>query len=212
MKQIKLLAIAALCAIFVFHRGFAQTGATCSDAITLVPTDSISYSNHTTADTVLWFGFIATSPYVSISLETPKYGLNVPHIHSLQLLSGNCAGLGMVAEDELPHYSEAKLLSIDLNASNLQIGQTYFIRVDRKVPSQTCSRAGCTANNSTDPSTFSISIKKIFLVIPPDMLIEPPTSGWGMEVNRGQLLDTNGDVAEEVKMYNDHSNPGVFIC
>jgi hypothetical protein len=212
MKQNKLFAITALFAIFAYHTGFSQTGATCGDAITLISTDSTDYSNHTTADTVFWFEFTATSPYVNISLETPKYGLNVPHIHSLQLFSGSCTGLNMIAEDELPHYSEAKLLNIDLNASNLLIGQTYFIRVDRKVPNQTCSRAGCTANNSTDPSTFSISIKRIFLVIPPDMLIEPPTSSWGMEVNRGQLLDTNGDVAEEVKIYNDHSNPGVFIC
>ncbi|WP_343631968.1 SBBP repeat-containing protein [Fluviicola sp.] len=212
MKQTKLFAITALFALFASHNSFSQTGATCSDAITLIPTDSTDYSNHTTADTVFWFEFTATSPYVNISLETAKYGLNVPHIHSIQLFSGSCTGLNMIAEDELPHYSEAKLLNIDLNASNLSIGQTYFIRVDRKVPNQTCSRAGCTANNSTDPSTFSISIKRIFLVIPPDMLIEPPTSGWGMEVNRGQLLDTNGDVAEEVKIYNDHSNPGVFIC
>lgn len=212
MKQNKLFAITAFFAIFAYHDGFSQTGATCGDAITLIPTDSTDYSNHTTADTVFWFEFTATSPYVNISLETPKYGLNVPHIHSIQLFSGSCTSLSIMAEDELPHYSEAKLLNIDLNASNLQIGQTYFIRVDRKVPNQTCSRAGCTANNSTDPSTFSISIKRIFLVIPPDMLIEPPTSSWGMEVNRGQLLDTNGDVAEEVKVYNDHSNPGVFIC
>jgi|GEM_PF-4883906 len=44
------------------------------------------------------------------------------------------------------------------------------------------------------------------------MLVEPPTSGWGMEANRGQLLTDEGIVAEDVKMYNDHSNPGVFIC
>jgi hypothetical protein len=214
MKK-KLYAITAFIALFAYQPyGYSQTGATCGDAITVTPNDYYDYIEHTTADTVYWFEFTASSPYVNISLETPKYGLDVPHIHSLKLFSGNCSGLNLMAEDDLPHYSEAKYLNIDLNASNLQVGQTYYVRVDRKVPthSPTCSRGGCTSNNSTDPSTFSIAIKRVFLVIPPDMLVEPPTSGWAMEVNRGQLLNTNGEVAEEVKIYNDHSNPGVFIC
>lgn len=207
------LAISACLAVFaVQHTSYSQDGSSCGDAITLYPTDTYDYSEYTTSDTVFWFDFVATSPYVNISLETPKYGLDVPHIHSLKLFSGGCNGLNLLAEDNLPHYSEAKYLNIDLNASNLQIGQTYRIRVDRTVPDHECSRAGCTANGSTNPSTFTIAIKRIFLVIPPDMMIEPPTSGWGMEANRGQLLNSEGEAADEVRLYNDHSNPGVFIC
>jgi len=211
MKK-KLYAITTFVALFAYQPNcYSQTAANCGDAIPHIPTDTYDYTEHTTADTVFWLEFVATSPYVNISLETPKYGLDVPHIHSLKLFSGICSGLNLLAEDDLPHYSEAKYLNIDLNASNLQVGQTYYVRVDRKVPAHNCSRAGCTSNNSTDPSTFSIAIKRIFLVIPPDMLVEPPTSGWRMEANRGQLLTDEGEVAEHVKLYNDHSNPGVFI-
>lgn len=191
---------------------FAQSGLSCSDATPVTSLTTCNYSNHTTSGTEFWLEFVATSPTVNISLITTKYGIDAPHIHALNLFEGTCGSLNLVAEDELSFYDEAKELNIDLNASNLVIGQTYYIRADREAVVHECTRTNCTINGSTYPTTFELCIKDITVVIPPDFSGENPVSSLALETNRGQLIYTDGTPADEVVMFNRRTKPAIYVC
>ena len=63
-------ALAAFAALFTFpYVGHSQDGSTCDSGIVLYPTHNYDYSEHTTSDTVFWFEFTATSPYVISRLK-----------------------------------------------------------------------------------------------------------------------------------------------
>ncbi len=209
MKPKKLLLLGLL---FFSNGYFAQSGLNCLDATPVTSSVTCNYSNHTTSGTEFWLAFVATSPTVNISLVTIKYGIDAPHIHSLNLFEGTCGSLNLVAEDELPFYNEAKELNIDLNASNLIIGQTYYIRADREATVHECTRTNCKMNGSSDPTTFSLCIQDITVVIPPDYSGEKPVSSLALETNRGQLIYTDGTPADEVVMFNERTNPSLYIC
>lgn len=209
MKQKKILLLGLL---LISNGYFSQSGLNCSDATPVSSSSSCNYSNHTTSGTEIWLRFVATSPTVNISLVTTKYGIDAPHIHALNLFEGNCGSLNLLAEDELPFYYEAKELSIDLNASNLLIGQTYYIRADREATIHECTRTNCKMNGSTNPTTFSMCIQDITVVIPPDFSGEKPVSSLALETNRGQLLYTNGTPADEVLMFNQRTEPNIYVC
>jgi len=209
MKPRKLLLLGLL---FISNVYFAQSGSNCSNATSVTSSSTCNYSNHTTSGTEFWLTFVATSSTVNISLVTTKYGVDAPHIHALNLFEGTCGSLNLVAEDELPFYDEAKELKIDLNASNLIIGQTYYIRADREATIHECTRINCKMNGSTDPTTFSLCIQEITVVIPPDESGEKPVSSLALETNRGQLLYNDGTPADEVLMYNQRTNPNIYIC
>jgi hypothetical protein len=201
-----------LLVIFANFNVFSQTGVDCQNAIPVATNNSCIYSNYTTSGTQFWLEFQATSPTVNISLITTKYGVDAPHIHELNLFEGACGSLNLVAEDELPFYNEAKELNIDLNASDLVIGQTYYIRADRQALLHECGRAQCTLNSSTNPTTFELCIKDITVVIPPDFSGEKPVSSLALETNRGQLVYIDGTPADEVIMFNDRTSPSLYIC
>jgi hypothetical protein len=209
MKPKKILLLGLL---FFSNGYFAQSGLNCIDATPVTSSTTCNYSNHTTSCTEFWLAFVATSPTVNISLVTTKYGIDAPHIHALNLFEGTCGSLNLVAEDELPFYDEAKELSIDLNTSNLIIGQTYYIRADREATVHECTHNNCKLNGSTDPTTFSLCIQDITVVITPDFSGEKPVSSLALETNRGQLIYSDGTPADEVVMFNERTNPSLYIC
>lgn len=190
----------------------AQSGSNCSESTTVTSSYTCNYSNFTTSGTEFWLKFTAMSPTVNISLITTKFGIDAPHIHALKLFEGTCSSLNLIADDELAFYDEAKELSIDLNASNLIIGQEYFIRAERELVTQECTKMNCKLNGSTNPTTFSLCIENITVIIPPDEYGEKPVSCLALETNRGQLLFTDGTPADEVLMYNQRTNPNIYIC
>lgn len=192
--------------------GTAQNGSMCTNAISAGTASLCNYSDYTTSGTEFWLSFVATSSTVNISLVTTKYGIDAPHIHALNLFEGTCGSLNLLAEDELPFYDEAEELSIDLNASNLIVGQTYYVRADREALAQECTRVNCTMNSSSDPTTFSLCIQDITVVIPPDFWGEKPVSSLALETNRGQLLYSDGTPADEVVMFNERTDPSIYIC
>lgn len=198
--------------LLISSLNFAQTGSTCLEAVPVLSSPTCNYSNFTTSGAEFWLKFTANSRTVNISLITTKFGIDAPHIHSIKLFEGTCSSLNMIADDELAFYDEAKELSIDLNASNLTIGQVYYIKAEREVSTHECTRTNCKLNGSTDASTFSLCIENITVVIPPDFNEEAPNSSLSLQTNRGQLLHDDGTVAEEVRLYNTTSNPAIFIC
>ncbi|MCC7333438.1 MAG: SBBP repeat-containing protein [Flavobacteriales bacterium] len=193
-----------------FHALKAQQ--TCATAVSTTPTATCNYSTHTTTGTEYWLKFVASSPTVNISLVTVKFGINATHIHNLALYSGNCSSPVLVADDELPFVADAKELAIDLNASGLVIGQTYYLRAARKATHTDCDKATCKANNSSNPTTFDICVEDITVIIPKDFGIEPPAISHSYTTNRGQLVDVNGNQRPEIKLYTINTNPQVLIA
>lgn len=187
---------------------------TCVTAVNTTPAATCNYSTHTTTGTEYWLKFVASSPTVNISLVTVKFGINAPHIHNLALLTGSCGSQTLLAEDELPFVADAKELAIDLNASGLVVGQTYYIRAIRYATEvgQVCDKLGCTSNGSSDPTTFDICIENINVIIPKDFGLEPPSVSHAYTTNRGQLVDVNGNPVPQIKLYNDRTSPAVYIA
>ncbi|MCC7332688.1 MAG: SBBP repeat-containing protein [Flavobacteriales bacterium] len=187
---------------------------TCVSAVNTTPTATCNYSTHTTNGTEYWLKFTATSPTVNISLVTVKFGINAPHVHNLALLTGVCGNQVLIAEDELPFVADAKELAIDLNASGLVIGQTYYIRATRTASLSvgSCDKSGCTANGSSDPTSFDICVQDIEVIIPLDFGLEAPAISHTYTTNRGQLIDVNGNQRPEIKLYTINTNPQVYIA
>jgi hypothetical protein len=194
--------------------GFLKAQQTCATAVNAIPAATCNYSTHTTTGTEYWLTFVATNPTVNISLVTVKFGINAPHIHNLALLTGVCGSQVLIAEDELPFVDDAKELAIDLNASGLIVGQTYYIRAIRFATEvgQVCDKAGCTANGSSDPTTFDICVQDIEVIIPKDFGFELPSVSHAYTTNRGQLVDVNGNPVPQIKLYNDQTNPAIYIA
>jgi hypothetical protein len=187
---------------------------TCVTAVNTTPAATCNYSTHTTTGTEYWLKFVATSSTVNISLVTVKFGINAPHVHNLALLTGVCGSQLLIAEDELPFVADAKELAIDLNASGLIIGQTYYIRATRTASLSvgTCDKSGCTSNGSTDPTSFDICVQDINVIIPLDFGLEAPSISHSYTTNRGQLIDVNGNQRPEIKLYSINTNPQVYIA
>lgn len=184
----------------------------CSSALTIAPSNSCSYTSHTTNGTEYWLKFTATSKNVNISLVTTQFGTNATHIHNLQLLDGTCSNQTIIAEDELPFENTRDRLAIDLDASSLTIGNTYYIRAERQATIGTCDKLTCRASNSTSPTTFQLCVENINVILPLDFGLEPPLSSRAYVTNRGQLRDINGQSVPDVKLYTLHTNPAVFIA
>lgn len=185
---------------------------TCATAVNVTPASTCNYTTHTTTGTEYWLKFVASSPTVNISLVTVKFGINATHIHNLALYSGNCSSPILVADDELPFVADAKELDIDLNASGLIVGQTYYLKASRLATHTSCNKSGCTNNNSTDPTVFDICVEDIDVIIPKDFGLELPNPHYSYTTNRGQLVDLNGNLLPEIKLYNNRTNPSVFIA
>ncbi|MDT8411553.1 MAG: SBBP repeat-containing protein [Vicingaceae bacterium] len=185
---------------------------TCITATNLTTASSCNYSSHTTTGTDYWLKFTATSPTVNISLVTVKFDLNATHIHNLALYSGSCSNPILVADDELPFVEDAKELAIDLNASGLVVGQSYYLKATRLATHKTCDKGTCTANGSTNPTVFDICVQDIDVIIPLDFGLEPPQISHAYTTNRGQLVDISGNLLPEIKLYTINANPQVYVA
>ncbi|OFY86590.1 MAG: hypothetical protein A3F72_08940 [Bacteroidetes bacterium RIFCSPLOWO2_12_FULL_35_15] len=208
MKKIYLLILLN----FIVFSIKAQTGLTCATAVTVIPSATCNYSTYTTSATEMWGQFVATSPTVSISLITAKFGLNSTHIHNLALISGTCSNQTIIAEDELPFVFDADKLAIDLDASGLIVGNTYYLRAKREATIGTCDKVNCKAGGSTAPSTYQLCVQNITVIIPADFGLEVPSSAYSYLTNRGQLLDVNNNLVPDVKLYTLNANPNIYIA
>ncbi|MBI2722806.1 MAG: T9SS type A sorting domain-containing protein [Bacteroidetes bacterium] len=195
-----------------FLTSASQAQQTCSSAVAILTGTNCNYSNYTSTSSDFWLKFVATSQNVNISLITTLFGTNATHIHNIKLLSGSCGLQSVIAEDELPFVSSANKLAIDLDASSLLIGNTYYIHLCRAATTGTCDKSTCTANSSSDPSPFQICVQNINVIIPLDFGLEPPAVGRGYVRNRGQLKDNLGNPRPEIKLYNTNTFPAVYIA
>lgn len=195
-----------------FTYAYGQNGTNCLDAISVTPSSVCVYQSYTTSTSSIWFKFTAISENVNISLITAKFGLNQAHIHNISLFEGNCGSLTLKTEDELPFEDEAEKLAIDLNASGLIVGNTYYLKADREAHAGECDKLTCRNNQSTTPAIFDLCIENIDILIPLDFGLESPSSEHGYEQNRGQLSDFNGNMNTTIKMFTKDAWPQVCIA
>ena len=188
----------------------AQNGATCNTALQEIPNPTCQFHNYVINGTEMWFWFQATSEYVNIEVITTQFGSNAPHVHGITMYSGTCANLVEIASDELAFFSAASRLVIDLDASALVVGDIYYIKLSREANGdEECDKSDCFP--VINPASFVICIEEINVFIPVDLQAESPAISHAYYQNRGQLLNTNGTPAMDVKMYTLNTNPAVFI-
>lgn len=199
-----------LCALIFNLNLKSQTS--CTNALSITTASVCNYQSFTTTTDQMWFKFIAQSKDVNISLLTTKFGLNATHIHNITLYSGSCGFLNYMTDDELPFETNADRLTIDLNASGLIIGNTYFIKANRKAVNNDCDKATCKAAGSTSPTGFNLCVENINVLVPLDFGLELPTLPHSYEQNRGQLKDPFGNPVPQIKMFTKSVSPAVYIA
>ncbi|MBL4753236.1 MAG: hypothetical protein JKY52_06535, partial [Flavobacteriales bacterium] len=191
---------------------FAQTGATCNDAIPKTANSACVFTNHTMNTPEMWFAFTASSTDVQIRVVSEAFGTNTPHVHNISLFKGTCASPNLIAQDELPFIAIANDLNID--ASGLVPGNTYYIRAKVPASATSCTAAACPGTSTV---SFVICIQNIDVFQPLDFalvnfgVLETPTSSHTFYGNKGQLLDSDGNLRPDIKVYSTNSNPAYFI-
>lgn len=174
--------------------------------IPVTPTFSCSVSSYTTTDSVVWFSFVAASPYTQITVASPPLGGSSPHIHELTLYSGNT-----ILEDEnfpLVHGAQ----EIEIDASGLTVGATYHLKASRSpgglvCPSVTIPGAVC---GCTSSATFSLAIRSLNVIATKDFGLEPPAISHAYYTNKGQIVDLNQTPRFDIKAYTANVSPAVY--
>ena len=209
MKKFTLTLIAVICCMI----SFAQTGATCNDAIPESANNTCSFTNYTTSGLEMWFLWIATSTDAQITVvNQAAFGTNAPHAHNITMFDGTCGNLNQLEEDELPFLNPAAELTID--ASNLIVGNTYYIRVNVLASAAVCTQGACPGIAN---ASFALCIEDLDIFLPLDFNLnnfgfqEIPVNTNTYYSNDGQIVDINGNPRLDIKSYTIGANPALFI-
>lgn len=199
----------ALLCLYI-NPAFGQTGTTCTDAIPLTSTATCAFSTQSISGAESWVSFTANTQFCDIEVVTTKFGINAPHVHGVELYEGTCSNLQLIGKDELPFCGVAEKLSIDLDGGNLQIGSVYYIKLSREASGYVqCDKGSCYP--ALLPASYDICIQGIDILIPPDLMGEPPSMAHAFYQNRGQLLNTSNVAANDLMLYTLNASPGVFL-
>ena len=211
MRKIVLMLIVAINYTVLF----AQTGATCNDAIPETANSTCVYTNYTTTSPEMWFAFTATATDVQISLIGEAFGATAQHIHNISLFEGTCTGLNLIAEDELPFIDIADELLID--ASELIAGDTYYLRASQLTIRVEVPCPKCVLGPQPPPAGFTLCIQSIDVFLPLDVSLlsfgyaEIPSLDHVYYSNRGQIVDTDGNPRRDILSYTTGSSPNAYI-
>ncbi|PCI19090.1 hypothetical protein COB64_04245 [Candidatus Wolfebacteria bacterium] len=210
MRRITLILVAVICSAL----SFAQTGATCNDAIPQTPNSTCVFTNHTMSTPEMWFAFNASSTDVQIKVVSEAFGTNTPHVHNISLFGGICASPNLIAQDELPFIAIANDLTID--ASGLVPGNTYYIRAKVPASATACTAAACPGTTTV---SFVLCIQDIDVFLPLDFSFilanfgvqDIPIKSHTYYTNKGQIVDTDGNPRRDIKLYTTGATPNVYI-
>ncbi|PCI19419.1 hypothetical protein COB64_03750 [Candidatus Wolfebacteria bacterium] len=210
MRTITLTLIAAMFSSL----SFAQTGATCNDAIPQTSNSTCVFTNHTTTTPEMWFTFTASSTDVQIRVVSEAFGTNTPHVHNISLFEGTCTNPNLIAQDELPFIAIANDLTVD--ASGLVPGNTYYIRAKVPASATACTAAACPGTTTV---SFVLCIQDIEVFLPLDFSFvldnfgvkDVPSSSHTYYTNKGQIVDTDGNPKRDILLYTTQSSPNVFV-
>ncbi|MGV3632265.1 MAG: T9SS type A sorting domain-containing protein [Bacteroidota bacterium] len=204
MKKILLCFILLLSTIAI-----AQNGTTREQAISLQPQTQCDYTDFTTQGSEMWFKFVAQQEKISIELKSEKFGHSQSHVHQLKMFRGS-ETIELV-EDELPFNYESEKLRVNLNAGNLVPGETYYLKAERKAKHDDCDKAVCKANNSTNAAQIKLCVQNVYPYIPNDYYGENPNVSHGYELHRGQIANLEGQVANSILAFANHTNPEIYL-
>jgi len=162
----------------------------------------------------MWFSWTATSTDAQITVISEAFGSNLPHIHGAVIYSGTCNNLQIIAEDELVFLAASSELTLDI--SNLIIGNTYFLRLNREANSTVeCDKGACFP--VIQNASFVLCIEDIDVFIPLDFNLnnfgfqETPIRSHTYYTNKGQIVDTDGNPRFDIQSYTIGASPAVFI-
>lgn len=195
--------------LFLSFFTMAQDGSTREQAIPIQPQEVCNYTDFTTPGSEMWFKFVAQNDKVAIEIKSEKFGNNQPHIHELKMYKGD--ETNELANDELPFNHESEKLKANLNAGNLEIGETYYLKAERKALHQECNKEVCKANNSTNPAQLKLCVQKVYPYIPNDYYGESPVVNHGYELHRGQIANLEEQVANQILAFANHTNPEIYL-
>ncbi|MBI3501394.1 MAG: SBBP repeat-containing protein [Bacteroidetes bacterium] len=201
-------------ALIIFFNANAQSGSNCNNAIPIIPTATCSPTSYTTTDSVVYLSFVANQKYAQIvGVSSVPLGTAAPHIHRLTLFSGSCSTLQIMEDEFLPNIIGATELQID--ASNLTIGNTYYVRFTRE-PSR--ASAGCAPTPSPTGEchasmtwNFNFCISSPNILIPKDFALEPAAISHAYYTGKGQIIDINYNPRHDIKCYSRYSSPEIYV-
>lgn len=204
MKKITVLVALSIC-----YFSNAQMGTSRAQAIPVQPQNSCTYSDYTTQGLETWYSFAAQSEKVAIELKSEKFGNDMAHVHHLSLYRG--MDVNELKGDELPFNAESQKLKINLNAGNLVIGETYYLKAERKPHIDNCNKNTCTHNNFINPAQFKLCVENVYPYIPNDFNDEKALNAFSFHRNIGQVNDAHGNVNNEVLFYSKNTYPQLFL-
>lgn len=204
MKKIFLTSL-----VLAWSYTFAQNGSSREQAIQIQVHDLCNYSDYTTEGTEMWFKFTAQHEKVAIELKSQKFGQNQEHIHQLKMYRGNEENT--LVSDELPFNYESEKLKVNLNAGSLEVGETYYLKADRKAAHDACNKANCKANNSSNPAQIRLCVQNVYPYIPHDYYGESPAVSHGYELHRGQIASLEGQVANSILAFSKQTSPEIYL-
>lgn len=124
------LALIVLLFSFMIEKSFA-TGESCSVPYTVVPDENFSNQNFfiNNADKTVWFSFVAN--YNTTDIYTCENAAVVGFSHAMQIdfYTGTCGALSIVQSQLFDDSPQGERSII---ASNLNLGQTYFVKITAK--------------------------------------------------------------------------------
>ncbi len=190
----------------------AAPGDSCTNAIQVATGSSCNPSSYNTNDTAVWFSFVASDSNIQVVGLSATMGTTNPHVHRLTLYSGTCNSLIIIEDEYMPDIAGASELELD--ASHLIPGNTYYVRASR-TPAST-SMSGCNANlsgvcNSAMTWTFSICLRSLNFIVPMDDTIEPPALSRAYYQCKGQITDTNKKPQFNIKAYTNYTSPALYL-
>jgi parallel beta-helix repeat protein len=123
------IALLICCSAFMLPgKMFAQSGTTCSGAITIIP-NSTTYTDSLQMNQLEWFTFQPTTSDIKIVVTNLRKTQG--YISSIQALGGTCSGLYAIADSA---YESTAGDSLTLNVSGLNSFETYWIKLRRGTP------------------------------------------------------------------------------
>jgi len=133
-----------------------QSGISCANARSINLNNVITDTSTTSS---LWYSFVATDTATIVVLHNLS-DTAVGHLHELRLYSDSCANLQLLgvayARNDSATITFGYSDSLAIRTSELIVGRTYYIKIDREASQFTTCRT-C-SNYSNSPLAFSLSV------------------------------------------------------
>lgn len=199
-----------LASFLVTQVALAQSGTSKAEAIAIQMKTDCAFETFASSASEVWFKFTPTTEHVQIELLSQKYGKDQAHIHNMSLFKSGSTEV--LAEDELPFNAQAHRLSLDLNVRTLEMGITYYLRLDRAAHLGHCKRKTCIENAYANAASFELCVSSLEAWIPEDLNNEKPAAHFAYELVRGQITSDDGTIANQLLVHSKSTVPQLYLA